>query len=145
MSRTARVGLIALQGFTLAYVVLATVFAVKALEIGTARAAFVPLLFFGIAGMLQCTVFHAVRIFRGPPAAAAGARTLRLLAYHRARAAEHPSAAARRRSERAVWRLAKRLPADGAIIQAHREQMTKNAMAAFDAMFKPRPADRDEH
>ncbi|MFE9793553.1 hypothetical protein ACFYRL_17645 [Streptomyces goshikiensis] len=73
---------------------------------------------------------------------ARAARTVRLLAYHRARAANHPSAAARRRSDRALWRLAKRLPVhvDDTLVQAYRAQMTQDA-AAVDAMFAPRPAD----
>lgn len=66
--------------------------------------------------------------------------TVQRLAYHRARAANHPSSSARKRSERASWRLAKRVGVGdeqlGArLVDVQRERLTEGADAALQGMF----------
>mgnify|MGYP003575239801 CR=1 FL=1 len=78
------------------------------------------------------------------------ADTVQRLAYHRARAANHPSDWARKRSERASWRLAKRVGVGdtelGAqLVQVQRERLHEGADAALLDMLSvvastPRPA-----
>ncbi|WP_411088320.1 hypothetical protein [Streptomyces sp. 061-3] len=68
------------------------------------------------------------------------AETVQRLAYHRARAANHPKERARRRSERASWRLAKRVGVGdtelGAqLVEVQRDRLTEGADAALLDMF----------
>lgn len=73
------------------------------------------------------------------------AQTVQRLAYHRARAANHPSDRARRRSERASWRLARRVGVGdtqlGAqLVDVQRARLTEGADAALAGMFGTAPA-----
>ncbi|MEU9136174.1 conjugal transfer protein [Streptomyces sp. NPDC048404] len=68
------------------------------------------------------------------------------LAYHRARAANHPSKGARKRSDRASWRLARRVGTGDAslgsrLLDVQRERVTSSADAALAAMFTPAALD----
>lgn len=68
------------------------------------------------------------------------AATVQRLAYHRARAANHPSDHARKRSERASWRLARRVGVGDAqlgarLVTVQRERLTEGADAALLDMF----------
>lgn len=70
----------------------------------------------------------------------ANAVTVQRLAYHRARAVNHPSEGARKRSERAAWRLAKRVGVGddelGArLVDVQRERLQEGADAALLAML----------
>lgn len=70
----------------------------------------------------------------------ANAVTVQRLAYHRARAVNHPSSSARKRSERASWRLAKRVGVGdeqlgGRLVDVQRERLTQGADAALQGMF----------
>jgi hypothetical protein len=73
------------------------------------------------------------------------AATVQRLAYHRARAANHPSDWARKRSERASWRLARRVGVGdtelGAqLVTVQRARLTEGADAALAGMFGAAPA-----
>ncbi|WP_331722223.1 hypothetical protein [Kitasatospora sp. NBC_00315] len=66
--------------------------------------------------------------------------TLRLIEFHQARAQHHPSTSTRQRSEKAAWRLAKRLgrddPALGtALSAAYAHRTTTAAVAALDTLY----------
>lgn len=68
------------------------------------------------------------------------------LAYHRARAANHPSKGARKRSDRVSWRLARRVGTGDAalgsrLLDVQRERVTSGADAALAAMFTPAALD----
>jgi hypothetical protein len=68
------------------------------------------------------------------------AATVQRLAYHRARAVNHPSDHARKRSERASWRLARRVGVGDAqlgarLVGVQRERLTEGADAALAGMF----------
>lgn len=68
------------------------------------------------------------------------AATVQRLAYHRARAERHPSDHARKRSERASWRLARRVGVGDAqlgarLVTVQRERLTEGADAALLDMF----------
>ncbi|MFD7874662.1 conjugal transfer protein [Streptomyces sp. NPDC059766] len=68
------------------------------------------------------------------------------LAYHRARAANHPSERARKRSDRVSWRLARRVGTGDAslgsrLLDVQRERITTGADAALAAMFTPTALD----
>lgn len=68
------------------------------------------------------------------------AQTMQRLAYHQARAANHPSKRAQKRSLKASWRLAARVGEDDAelgqsLVNVQREQLTKGAGAALGSMF----------
>lgn len=68
------------------------------------------------------------------------ATVMQRLAYHRARAANHPDAGARKASELASWKLARKVGAGDALLGAHlvdvqRERMTAGADAALASMF----------
>ncbi|MFF3060885.1 conjugal transfer protein [Streptomyces sp. NPDC057909] len=68
------------------------------------------------------------------------AETLQRLAYHQARAANHPSKGARKRSLSASWRLAARVGEDDAelgvnLVHVQRERLTDGADAALAGMF----------
>ncbi|MEU8787881.1 conjugal transfer protein [Streptomyces sp. NPDC048643] len=70
------------------------------------------------------------------------AAVVQSLAYHRARAANHPSKGARKRSDRASWRLARRVGTGDAslgsrLLDVQRERVTSGADAALAAMFTP--------
>ncbi|MFI7408585.1 conjugal transfer protein [Streptomyces sp. NPDC049627] len=62
------------------------------------------------------------------------------LAYHRARAANHPAKGARKRSERRSWRLARKVGVGDAtlgsrLLDVQRDRVTIGADAALSAMF----------
>ncbi|RFC72308.1 conjugal transfer protein [Streptomyces sp. AcE210] len=62
------------------------------------------------------------------------------LAYHRARAANHPDAKMRKRSDRASWRLARKVGSGdaalgSALLDVQRQRVTVGADAALGAMF----------
>ncbi|MGW5479688.1 hypothetical protein [Streptomyces sp. NPDC004008] len=68
------------------------------------------------------------------------AAVMQRLAYHRARAANHPEEKARNKSELASWKLAEKVGAGDALLGAHlvdvqRERMTAGADAALAGMF----------
>jgi hypothetical protein len=68
------------------------------------------------------------------------AQTMQRLAYHQARAANHPDKKARERSLKASWRLAARVGEDDAqlgvnLVHVQRERMTNGADAALAGMF----------
>ncbi|MGW0968314.1 conjugal transfer protein [Streptomyces sp. NPDC002516] len=70
------------------------------------------------------------------------AAVVRSLAYHRARAANHPSKGARKRSDRTSWRLARRVGTGDAalgsrLLDVQRDRVTTGADAALAAMFTP--------
>jgi hypothetical protein len=70
------------------------------------------------------------------------AAVVQSLAYHRARAANHPSKGARKRSDRASWRLARRVGTGDTtlgsrLLDVQRERVTAGADAALAAMFTP--------
>ncbi|MFJ6385912.1 hypothetical protein ACIQI7_38650 [Kitasatospora sp. NPDC092039] len=69
---------------------------------------------------------------------------LRLVEYHRARAERHPVERVRRRSERAAWRLARRLGAGDARLgtalpDAYAERTAAAAVSALDALYGRNP------
>lgn len=73
------------------------------------------------------------------------ADTMQLLAYHRARAANHPSKWARTRSERASWRLAKRVglgdvELGAQLVEVQRERLRAGADAALADMLAVAPS-----
>lgn len=73
------------------------------------------------------------------------AATMRALAYHRARAAKHPSRPVRWWSERAAWRLARRVGTGDAqlglqLIDVQRERLHDGADAALHDMLALPPA-----
>lgn len=68
------------------------------------------------------------------------AATVQRLAYHRARAANHPSESARKRSEKASWRLARRVGVGDAelgaqLVEVQRDRLRDGADAALAGMF----------
>ncbi|MFF1493174.1 hypothetical protein [Streptomyces sp. NPDC058304] len=68
------------------------------------------------------------------------ATVVRSLAYHRARAANHPDKRTRKRSERTSWRLARRIGTGDAslgfrLLDVQRERVTEGADAALADMF----------
>ncbi|MFD7403000.1 hypothetical protein ACFV7R_10070 [Streptomyces sp. NPDC059866] len=68
------------------------------------------------------------------------AAVMQRLAYHRARAANHPEEKARNKSELQSWKLAKKVGTGDALLGAHlvdvqRERMTAGADAALAGMF----------
>ncbi|MGW3045839.1 hypothetical protein ACWC9T_38865 [Kitasatospora sp. NPDC001159] len=70
---------------------------------------------------------------------------LRLVEWHRARAAHHPGRWTRRRSERAAWRLARRIGAGDmrlgtALPDAYAERTAAAAVAALDSLYGRTPA-----
>ncbi|MEU0397961.1 conjugal transfer protein [Streptomyces sp. NPDC006208] len=72
------------------------------------------------------------------------AETVQRLAYHRARAANHPSTRARRRSERASWRLARRVglgdtPLGAQLVEVQRTRLRDGADAALLDMLTVAP------
>ncbi|MFJ7280953.1 hypothetical protein [Kitasatospora sp. NPDC098663] len=69
---------------------------------------------------------------------------LRLVEYHRARAERHPDERIRRRSERAAWRLARRIGAGDtrlgtALPDAYAERTAAAAVAAIDSLYGRTP------
>ncbi|MER5403571.1 conjugal transfer protein [Streptomyces sp. NPDC002769] len=74
------------------------------------------------------------------------AAVVRSLAYHRARAANHPSKGARKRSDRTSWRLARQVGTGDAalgsrLLDVQRQRVTTGADAALAAMFTPAALD----
>ncbi|MEU1559767.1 conjugal transfer protein [Streptomyces mirabilis] len=74
------------------------------------------------------------------------AAVVRSLAYHRARAANHPSKGARKRSDRTSWRLARQVGTGDAslgsrLLDVQRQRVTTGADAALAAMFTPAAVD----
>ncbi|MFI0932930.1 conjugal transfer protein [Streptomyces sp. NPDC021019] len=68
------------------------------------------------------------------------AATMQRLAYHQARAAKHPDKRVKKRSERASWRLARRVGHGDAqlgssLVDVQREQLTRGAGAALADMY----------
>jgi hypothetical protein len=68
------------------------------------------------------------------------AEVMQQLAYHRARAANHPDKAARKASELTSWKLAKQVGTGDAqlgshLVEVQRERMTSGADAALAGMF----------
>ncbi|WP_211265273.1 conjugal transfer protein [Actinacidiphila oryziradicis] len=68
------------------------------------------------------------------------AATVQQLAYHRARAANHPNEGARRRSELRSWRLARKVGVGDAelgasLVRVQRERLREGADAALAGMF----------
>ncbi|MET9385352.1 conjugal transfer protein [Streptomyces sp. NPDC002928] len=68
------------------------------------------------------------------------AAVVQSLAYHRARAANHPNKGARKRSDRASWRLARQVGSGdmelgSRLLDVQRERVTTGADAALGAMF----------
>ncbi|MBE8469442.1 conjugal transfer protein [Streptomyces justiciae] len=68
------------------------------------------------------------------------AAIVQALAYHRARAANHPKAKARERSERKSWRLARRVGVGDValgsrLLDVQRDRVSEGADAALSAMF----------
>lgn len=68
------------------------------------------------------------------------AETVQQLAYHRARAANHPNERARKSSERRAWRLAKRVGVGDAqlgaqLVEVQRERLREGADVALAAMY----------
>ncbi|WP_327656022.1 conjugal transfer protein [Streptomyces sp. NBC_00483] len=67
--------------------------------------------------------------------------TVQRLAYHRARAANHPDKRVRNRSDRASWRLARKVGVGDAalgsrLLDVQRERVTVGADAALGSMFR---------
>ncbi|MEU5158580.1 conjugal transfer protein [Streptomyces sp. NPDC020875] len=92
----------------------------------------------GMAFLARRIVVHTDG--RDAESEARDAATVRALAYHRARAASHPSASVRRRSDRASWRLARRIGAGdvslgGRLVDVQRTRIIGGADAALAAMF----------
>ncbi|MFC0601859.1 hypothetical protein [Streptomyces palmae] len=72
------------------------------------------------------------------------AATVRALAYHRARAANHPKASVKDRSERKSWRLARKVGAGDPslaprLLAVQQDRVTDGADAALAAMFAVTP------
>jgi hypothetical protein len=73
------------------------------------------------------------------------AAVVQALAYHRARAANHPDKGVRKRSDRASWRLARKVGVGdvalgGRLVEVQRDRLTAGAGAALADMFNV-PAD----
>ncbi|QGV78530.1 conjugal transfer protein [Streptomyces ficellus] len=73
-------------------------------------------------------------------AAAKAAAVVRSLAYHQARAANHPDKRVKKRSVRKSWRLARKVglgdeSLDGRLLDIQRERITHGADAALSGMF----------
>ncbi|MFJ2071193.1 MULTISPECIES: hypothetical protein [Streptomyces] len=70
--------------------------------------------------------------------------TVQRLAYHRARAANHPDEKVRQRSDRASWRLARKVGVGDAalgsrLLDVQRQRVTVGADAALGSMFRLAP------
>jgi hypothetical protein len=92
----------------------------------------------GISFLARRIVVHRTGI--DAEAQRRNAETVQRLAYHRARAANHPSEWARKRSERAAWRLAKRVGVGDAelgtrLVQVQRDRLHEGADAALAGMY----------
>ncbi|GAB2813711.1 conjugal transfer protein [Streptomyces daliensis] len=79
---------------------------------------------------------------RDAEAEARAAAIVRALAYHRARAANHPAKGARKRSDRRSWRLARKVGSGddslaGRLLEVQRDRVTAGANDALSAMFTP--------
>ncbi|MEU7699236.1 conjugal transfer protein [Streptomyces sp. NPDC039028] len=99
----------------------------------------------GMTASAEGAAFLARRIVvyrdgRDAEAEAHTAAVVQALAYHRARAANHPGEWTRKRSERASWRLARKVGTGDhtlgtRLVDAQREHITASADAALAAMF----------
>ncbi|MFE2991158.1 hypothetical protein [Streptomyces sp. NPDC059262] len=92
----------------------------------------------GAAFLARRIVVH--RDGRDPEAERKTARLVQALAYHRARAANHPDAKVQAESERESWKLAEKVGVGdvtlGArLVDVQRERVTEGADAALAAMF----------
>ncbi|OAH11317.1 hypothetical protein [Streptomyces jeddahensis] len=92
----------------------------------------------GAAFLARRIVVH--RDGRDPEAERKTAALVQALAYHRARAANHPDAKVQAQSERESWRLAEKVGVGdvtlGArLVEVQRERVTEGADAALAAMF----------
>ncbi|MDK9494697.1 hypothetical protein QEZ40_002376 [Streptomyces katrae] len=92
----------------------------------------------GMAFLARRIVVHTDG--RDAEAEARSAAIVRALAYHRARSANHPDAKVRERSERASWRLARRVGGGdaalaGRLLDVQGERVTSGADAALADMF----------
>lgn len=92
----------------------------------------------GMAFLARRIVVHTDG--RDAEAEAKAAAVVRALAYHRARAANHPDAKVQQRSERTSWKLARRVGLGDAslgarLLDVQRERMTCGADAALADMF----------
>jgi hypothetical protein len=77
------------------------------------------------------------------------AATVQQLAYHRARAANHPTGWVRWRSERAAWRLARRvgvgdMELGAELVRVQRDRLTDGADTALLGMFGTTPQGTDD-
>ncbi|MEU4952811.1 hypothetical protein [Streptomyces lavendulae] len=108
----------------------------------------------GMAFLARRIVVHVDG--RDAEAEARAAAVVQALAYHRARAANHPDAKVRKRSDRASWRLARKIGTTDTtlgdrLLDVQRERITTGADVALGDMFAitvtPAPAavtaDRD--
>ncbi|MFJ6784632.1 conjugal transfer protein [Streptomyces yangpuensis] len=99
----------------------------------------------GMAFLARRIVVH--QDGRDAEAEAKAAATVRALAYHRGRAANHPSAWVRKWSDRTSWRLARKVGLGDAslgarLLDVQRDRLTSGADAALAAMFTG-PANQD--
>ncbi|MEU7724011.1 hypothetical protein AB0B78_01945 [Streptomyces sp. NPDC040724] len=92
----------------------------------------------GMAFLARRIVVHTDG--RDAEAEAKAASVVRALAYHRARAANHPGKWTRKRSDRASWRLARKIGTGDAslgqqLLDVQRERITTGADVALGDMF----------
>ncbi|MCX5074313.1 conjugal transfer protein [Streptomyces sp. NBC_00513] len=100
----------------------------------------------GMAFLARRIVVH--QDGRDMEAEAKAAAVVQALAYHRARAANHPQSRVRKSSDRTSWRLARRVGLGDAslgarLLDVQRERLTHGADAALAAMFIT-PTNQDE-
>ncbi|MEU7725184.1 conjugal transfer protein [Streptomyces sp. NPDC040724] len=100
----------------------------------------------GMAFLARRIVVH--QDGRDAEAEAKAATVVRALAYHRARAANHPSSWVRKWSDRTSWRLARKVGVGDAslgarLLDVQRDRLTSGADAALAAMFTA-PENQDE-
>ncbi|MYT19976.1 conjugal transfer protein [Streptomyces sp. SID7760] len=100
----------------------------------------------GMAFLARRIVVH--QDGRDAEAEAKAAAVVRSLAYHRARAANHPWSPVRKWSDQASWRLARKVGLGDAslgarLLDVQRDRLTSGADAALAAMFTG-PANQDE-
>ncbi|MBT2509666.1 conjugal transfer protein [Streptomyces sp. ISL-98] len=101
----------------------------------------------GMAFLARRIVVH--QDGRDIEAEAKAAAVVRALAYHRARAANHPQARVRKSSDRTSWKLARKVGLGDAslgvrLLDIQRERVTSGADAALAAMFTAPDPHQDE-
>ncbi|WP_028815310.1 hypothetical protein [Streptomyces flavidovirens] len=101
----------------------------------------------GMAFLARRIVVH--QDGRDIEAEAKAAAVVRALAYHRARAVNHPQARVRKSSDRTSWKLARKVGLGDAslgerLLDIQRERVTSGADAALAAMFTAPSAYQDE-